>query len=358
MHIKRLITTTALLIAVFALAGAALAQGNGVGECDDPFEGEQVRFNVNFWDETNFCIHSVDYGEILSGGPPPDGIPPIDNPQYESVEAASEWMIEESPVISVVIDDVARAYPLAIMTFHEIANTEQAGVPISVTFCPLCNSALVFERTVDGDVLDFGVSGNLRNSDLIMYDRQTESWWQQFTGEAIVGEYTGTQLDVLPSQIIGFGQFAETYPDAEVLSRETGANRNYGSNPYAGYDSTENPFLFDGEVDRRLPATSRVLAGFVGSEAIAYPFNALQEEVVINDTVDGRDVVAVWQPGTKSALDQRDIDASRDIGTAALYERELDDGTVLTFTVEDGNIVDEQTGSTWNAFGPGDRGRT
>jgi len=330
----------------------AFAQtGNGVGDCADPFDGEQVSFNVNFWDETDFCQHSVPYGEIISGGPPPDGIPPIDDPQYESVDSAAEWLVAESPVVSVVIDDTARAYPLAIMTYHEIVNTEQADMPVSVTFCPLCNSALVFDRNVDGDVLDFGVSGNLRNSDLIMFDRQTESWWQQFTGEGIVGQYTGTNLDVLPSQIIGFGQFAEEFPDAEVLSRDTGASRNYGTNPYAGYDGTENPFLFRGEIDRRLPATSRVLAGFVGGEAIAYPFGALQDEVVVNDTAGERDILAVWQPGTFSALDQRQIDQSQDIGTAALYSRELEDGTVLTFVAEEGTIVDEQTGSEWNAFG-------
>ncbi len=344
----------ALLAGTFGIGGDnhALAQrGNGVGDCEDPFEGETVRFNVSFWNETNFCMHSVPYDEFLSGGPPPDGIPPIDNPVYESIDDASEWLADESPVISVEINGEARAYPLAIMTWHEIANTEQGGEPISVTFCPLCNSALVFDRNVEGEILDFGVSGNLRNSDLVMFDRQTESWWQQFTGEALVGEYTGTMLEILPSQMVGFAQFVEEFPDAEVLSRQTGASRSYGTNPYSGYDSNSNPFLFSGDIDNRLPATERVLAGFVGSAAVAYPFPALQDEVVINDEVDGQMVVAVWQPGKRSALDQRDIDASRDVGTAAIYSRELEDGTVLTFVEEDGMITDEQTGSTWNSFG-------
>jgi hypothetical protein len=252
----------------------------------------------------------------------------------------------------VEVNDEARAYPLAVLTWHEIENTELGDEPISVTFCPLCNSAIVFDRNVEGETLDFGVSGNLRNSDMIMFDRQTESWWQQFTGEGIVGVYTDTRLNIIPSQVVGFAQFVAEFPDGEVISRNTGASRNYGSNPYTGYDSTSDPFLFDGEVDTRLPATSRVLAGFVGGGAVAYPFGTLSEEVVINDVVDERQVVALWQPGSRSALDQRSIDNSRDIGTAGLYSRVLDDGTVLTFSADaDGNIVDDQTGSLWNPFG-------
>lgn len=358
---KRLFVGLALVGVIVALGfglfgtdtSHVLAQrGNGVGDCENPFEGQTIRFNVSFWNETNFCKHSVPYDEFLSGGPPPDGIPPIDNPVYESIEDASSWLADESPVIAVEVNDVARAYPLAVMTWHEIVNTEQGGEPISVTFCPLCNSALVFDRNVEDEILDFGVSGNLRNSDLVMFDRQTESWWQQFTGEGIVGEYTGTQLTILPSQMVGFAQFALEFPDGEVLSRETGVSRSYGSNPYAGYDSTSNPFLFTGEIDSRLPATSRILGGFVGGEAVAYPFAALQEDIAINDEVADRAVVALWQPGKRSALDQRDIDASRDVGTAAIYSRELEDGTVLTFTADaEGVITDEQTGSQWNQFG-------
>jgi hypothetical protein len=338
-------------VGAFFVAGAQ--NGNGVGDCEDPLAGLNIRFNLSYWPNTDFCQTSIDLESVLSGGPPPDGIPPIDNPDYESVADAAEWMIDESPVVAVTVNDETRAYPLAVLTWHEIVNTEIGGDPVTVTFCPLCNSAIVFDRNVDGDILDFGVSGNLRNSDLIMYDRQTDSWWQQFTGEGIVGSYNGAMLEMLPSQIVGFGQFAAEFPDAEVLSRNTGVGRDYGVNPYSGYDGIENPFLFDGELDRRLPATSRVLAGIVGGEAVAYPFAALNEEVVINDTVGEREIVALWQPGVKSALDDREIDASRDVGTAAIYTRELEDGTVLTFSISDdgGSITDDQTGSTWNPFG-------
>ncbi len=320
--------------------------------CDDPFAGQgTIRFPTRYWERTDFCLRSVVLGEILSGGPPPDGIPPIDNPTFESVDAAGAWLQPQSPVIVVELNEIARAYPLAILTWHEIVNDVLGDTPIAVTFCPLCNSSLVFNRLVDGVTLRFGVSGNLRNSDLIMWDDATQSWWQQFTGEAIVGTYTGTQLELIASQVVGFGDFAARFPAGEVLSRDTGVNRSYGSNPYSGYDSTSDPFLFEGELDTRLPPTERVLAGIVDGVAVAYPFSVLTEVGIINDTVGGRDVVALWQGGVASALDRSSIDDSRDVGTAALFVRELD-GRSLTFVqADDGTIRDEQTNSTWNVFG-------
>lgn len=340
----------ATLFAVAALAGAFFVNTTHAQSSSECLEGLNVRFRLDYWETTDFCNTSIDLEDVLSGGPPPNGIPPINDPAYESLADASTWLVAQSPVVAVTVNGETRAYPLAVLTWHEIVNTEIGGEPVSVTFCPLCNSAIVFDRVVDGETLTFGVSGNLRNSDLIMFDEETRSWWQQFTGEGIVGTYNGVQLAMLPSQIVGFDQFAQEFPEGEVLSRETGFNRSYGRNPYAGYEGSD-PFLFDGELDRRLPPTSRVLAGVIGGEGIAYPFGVLRDLGVINDTVGGVDVAAFWQPGVVSALDQSEIDASRDVGTAAIFRRTLDDGTVLTFVTENGQIVDEQTGSRWNAFG-------
>lgn len=335
------------IMSIFS-AGIAVTQLS----CDYPFtDSGSLRFSPTYWDKTDFCKHNVPLEEILSGGPPPDGIPPIDNPQFESIEAAGTWLQNQSPVISLEIDGAARAYPLAILTWHEIVNDEVGGIPVAVTFCPLCNSSIVFDRRLDGQTLRLGVSGNLRNSDMIMWDDVTQSWWQQFTGEGIVGEFTGRQLTMLPSQVVGFGDFAAEYPDGQVLSRETGTTRPYGTNPYAGYDSITQPFLFDGTLDTRFPATERVLAGIVGGEPVAYPFSTLSKEIVVNDIVGGIDVVAFWQDGAASALDTATIDNGRIIGTAALYIRDVE-GQKLTFIVNsDGTITDAQTGSTWNVFG-------
>ena len=317
-------------------------------DCGNPFEGVQIRFNVTYWQQTDFCQHAVPYAEIISGGPPPDGIPPIDNPTFDSIEIAQGWLQDQSPVIAFELNGDARAYPLAILTRHEIVNDVVGDVPVAVTFCPLCNSAVVFDRRVDGETLRFGVSGNLRNSDLIMWDNKTESWWQQFTGEGIVGAYTGRQLELLPSLVVGFSEFVKQYPDGQVLSP---GQRTYDRNPYVGYDSNSRPFLFTGEADMRLFPVERVLGTLIGGEAVAYPFPTLAAARVINDTVGGQAVVALWQPGATSALDQANIDSSRDVGMAALYSRELD-GQTLTFTLNDASeIVDEETGSVWNVFG-------
>ncbi len=346
-----------------ALAGA----GDHPANCDDPFAGvERVRFPHEVWNAeriarfvgsdlvdpdsdlaTNFCQHSVDYSEIISGGPPPDGIPPIDNPNFDSIAQGDAWLADVQPVIALAVGDEAKAYPLAILTRHEIANDEIAGIPVAVTFCPLCNAGIVFKREVDDQVLRFGVSGNLRNSDLIMWDNKTLSWWQQFTGEAIVGEMTGTQLEMLPAQMVAWKDFKDAYPNGQVLSNN---GRNYGLNPYTGYDSSTQPFLFLGTPDSRLQATERVLGYFAGDTAVAYPLSLIAEKGVIEDTIDDRDVVIFYEPGQVSALDQSVIEASKEVGSAGMFILEVD-GQMLTFSYDDGIITDSETGSEWDVFG-------
>jgi len=347
-------------------AGQEAAANDHSEACADPFEGVSLRFSPDVWNaeglarfagselvdpasglETNFCKHSVNYGEILSGGPPPDGIPPLDNPNFDPIAQGDEWLADVQPVIALVVGDQARAYPLAILTRHEIANDEIAGLPVAVTFCPLCNAAIVFKREVDGEVLRFGVSGNLRNSDLIMWDNKTLSWWQQFTGEAIVGDLTGTQLEMIPAQLVSWQDFKAAYPNGTVLSNN---GRSYGQNPYAGYDSSPRPFLFTDTPDPRLPATERVLGYFSGDTAVAYPLPVIVELGVIEDNIDGQDVVIFYEPGQVSALDQSIIADSKEVGSAGMFRPEVG-GQKLTFSYEEGVITDNETGSEWDVFG-------
>jgi len=321
--------------------------------CEDPFNGSP-NFNPNYWDETNFCKHSVDYDSIISGGPPPDGIPPIDNPTFEEIQSADEWLEDIEPVIAFEINGDARAYPLQIMTWHEIVNDSVGGEPVVVTFCPLCNTALAFERPeIDGELLTFGTSGNLRNSDLVMYDRQTESWWQQFSGEAIVGDLTGTQLQFLPASIKSWEDFKTTYPEGQVLSIETGFNRDYGRNPYVGYDDiNSSPFLFQGEVDDQLPPMARVV-GILNEEgeSRSYPLARVQEERVINDRLGEQPIVVFWKSGTASALDTRSIPEGDNVGSTGVYTAQVGEQR-LTFTPQGEDFFqDTETGSTWNLFG-------
>lgn len=311
---------------------------------------DRPRFDVSEW-QTNFAKHSVPYTDIISGGPPRDGIPPIDKPTFVAPSAAASWLKANEPVIAFVWNDDARAYPLQILIWHEIVNDTVGGKAVTITFCPLCNAAIAFDRTLDGSVYDFGTTGKLRNSDLIMWDRQTESWWQQFSGEAIVGELTGKQLTFLPASIVSFADFKQTHPTGKVLSRETGYHRDYGRNPYVGYDDIHSsPFLFDGKSDPRLRPMERVVAVTLGNLDIAYPYSELAKVNVVNDTQGGKAIVIFWQRGTASSLDSSSIANSKDIGATGVFERTLH-GKTLTFKGDAAGFVDNETRSRWNILG-------
>ncbi|MGH2750126.1 MAG: DUF3179 domain-containing protein [Actinomycetota bacterium] len=287
---------------------------------------------------------------------PMDGIPAIDEPRFEAV-AEVEWLADQEPVIAFELEDDARAYPLQIMTWHEIVNDEVGGTPVAVTFCPLCNTAIAFERPkIDGEVTTFGTSGKLINSNLLMYDRATESLWPQVTGQALVGELKGTELTRYPARIVSWQDFRTEFENGQVLSRDTGHDRRYGENPYPGYDDVDNaPFLFSGEVDGRLAAVERVLGLENEGDVVAFPYFRLKSEAVggvavANVTVGAQDVTVLWKAGTTSALDGPDIATSRDVGAAVAYVRRIDKKT-LSFAAQGGEIVDLETHSTWNLFG-------
>ena len=303
------------------------------------------------WPYTDFSKALVDLSEIQSGGPPKDGIPAIDDPEFDSPADAAQWIDPREPVIVVSLNGETRAYPLQILTWHEIVNDSVGGVPVSVTFCPLCNASIVFDRRLDGRVLDFGTTGKLRLSDLVMYDRQTESWWQQISGQAIVGEMSGKVLDRIPAAIVAFEDFRRAYPEAPVLSRRTGHIRAYGRNPYRGYDRVDDhPFLFNHSVDERLPPMERVLNISIGSTHRLYPFSLLEKTPVINDEVGSVPVVVLSRKGTLSVLDEGEISNSRTVPSATAYKRRLGD-RVLSFETRDGRLLDRETGSEWNLFG-------
>lgn len=301
---------------------------------------------------TDFSKHIISYSEILSGGPPKDGIPAIDEPVFVDVAEADSWLEPVEPVILVEVGNEARAYPLQILIWHEIVNDTVGDLPLAVTFCPLCNTAIAFVRTFDGQLLDFGTTGRLRYSNLIMYDRQTETWWQQANGEAIAGEYAGSQLEFYPALIISWQEFMTAHPNGLVLSRETGFSRAYGQNPYTGYDDVSNPpFLYNGpQTPGVLPPVARVLTVDMIGEAVAYSYEILEDVQVVNDTVGGQPIGIFWAAGTASALDTGSIASGRDVGSAAAYFSVLN-GLELRFEFVDGRIIDQQTGSEWNVLG-------
>jgi hypothetical protein len=296
----------------------------------EPTPDNKVTVDTGGW-KTDFSKHTVPLGEFQSGGPGKDGIPAIDEPKFVSVDEAEEWLDEREPVIELELDGEVRAYPIQILIWHEIVNDEVGGVPVAVTFCPLCNTALAFVRRVDGRVFDFGTTGNLRNSDLVMYDRQTESWWQQFGGEAVVGELAGKELELVPSRIVAWEEFARDHPDAKVLSRETGHSRPYGQNPYEGYDDVDSPAFLataNDDDDRLLPK-ERVVFLERGGEALAVPFSALSEKRTIVVALGGEELEVSWEPGTASPLDAAEVSAGRDIGSVDV--RRVADGERVAF---------------------------
>jgi hypothetical protein len=301
--------------------------------------------------DTNLEKRSIDLSELIPGGPGKDGIPSIDHPKFVSQEDASEWLQGREPVISLEINGEARAYPIQILMWHEIVNDILGGKSVVVTFCPLCYSAIVFDSRVHGEMHEFGVSGMLRHSDMIMYDRITESLWQQFSGEALVGDYTGYELTIIPSQLISFDQFREAYPGAEVLSRETGHRRNYGNNPYAGYDDINNsPFLLREEVPDKISPMEKVIGVRTEQEVKGYTYSITRVKRVLHDIVGGEPVVIFHVDGMASALDNRTIYRSRDDGATGVFSPVLKNEH-LDFEFRRGEIRDKNTGSIWSVSG-------
>ena len=271
------------------------------------------------WPKTDFSQHSVPLDEISGGGPPKDGIPAIDNPGFAPL-AKVRGLSDTEPVISVKINGDARAYPLRVLIWHEIANDVVGGVPVTVSYCPLCDTAIVFDRRAGGRVLDFGTTGKLRNSDLVMYDRQTESWWQQFVGQAIVGELLGTELKMIPARIESVALYRAREPDGLILL-PPGRDRPYGQNPYAGYDRQRRPIraFYKGDFPKGIPPMARVVK--VGHHA--WPLKRLRKE----RRIEFGNLVLTWQPGQNSALDNRLIIRGRDIGNVVV-QRQTDQGLV------------------------------
>ena len=272
-------------------------------------------FWKNEWPQTDFSTTSVtNWSEIMSGGPPKDGIPALSDPRF--IPATQEdKIVGTEPVITVRIGNAApRAYPIRYLTWHEIVNDRVAGVPVAVTFCPLCNSAMVFDRRTAHGVLSFGVSGKLRHSDMVMYDRQTESWWQQAIGTAIIGALTGTELTQLPSWMESWDQFRTANPDGLVMA-EPDWPRRYGTNPYVGYDSSARPFLYNGE---NPPHGIAPLVRVVRVGSRAWPLTRLRDEGGVTEA----GLTIGWEAGQSSALDSGTIGQGRDVGSVRVRDAE------------------------------------
>lgn len=259
--------------------------------------------------KTDFSKTNIDVSSIFSGGPPKDGIPAINKPKFLPVGEV-DILSDRDPVIGIEINGDARAYPLSVLMRHEIANDVIGGQAVTVTFCPLCNSAVIFDAMIDGKVHDFGTTGRLRNSDLVMYDRQTETWWQQFTGKALIGDYLGRQLKALPSRVESFANFKKRFPKGKVLVGEIGSSHRYGNNPYTGYDTSAKPFLYKGEMPEGIDPMERVIVVRDEAAPLAVSMQSVRKNKKMS--LGGYDIS--WTEGQASALDTSQISNGREVG--------------------------------------------
>lgn len=292
----------------------------------------------------------VEVSEIIPGGPPPDGIPSIDRPRFSRASRVN-WLKDRESVLALEIEGDARAYPVQILIYHEIVNDTVGGIPVAVQYCPLCNSAVAGDRRLGKRVLEFGTSGQLYRSALVMYDRQTESLWSHFTGGAIAGVLTGRKLDLVPVSTVSWSDWRSSHPDGWVLSRKTGFRRDYGSNPYVGYDRPDtDPFLFQGELDRRMPAKTRIVGIRLDDEGVAVALDLLLLRRVVETTIAGKRLVVWAKPGTASALEDVSVAGGREVGATGVFEASFE-GRELHFDPVPGGFRDRESETIWDVLG-------
>lgn len=315
--------------------------------------------NIPYKWETDTLNKTLNLSEITVAVPR-NTFPAIDYPNFIGKTEGLNSFFKHEPVISVYIKGEAKAYPLNMLTMHEISNDSLGGIPILPTYCPLCNSSMVYDRRLTHKgkeyLLDFEVSGMLRNSDMIMADKQTETWWQQLMGTGLVGVLAGADLTIIPSMVISVNDFFERYPKGKILSPKTGTNAqsSYGKNPYVNYDSKDNlPYdmYFDLEkLDSRLLPMERII-DIKGTDGYKiYPFSIIAKKGVINDVYSGKNIVIFYKEGTVSVLDSKDISKSKAIGSATVFSSILE-GKHLIFKKKNGVFIDTKTKSVWDITG-------
>ena len=282
MNLKVILPITILGLAIGTLA--VLYEGESTPQVTFANSGESSISSELVVMETDGIKHLIPLDRIKGGGPPKDGIPSIDNPIFADVQG-SQFMSDSDTVIGLEINGESKAYPIFILVWHEIVNDHVGGTPVSVTYCPLCYTNQVFERIIDGQEIEFGTSGKLYNSNLLMYDRLTESYWSQALGMAVKGELSGYQLDLVPFDVITWGDWKKLHPDTMVLTTDTGHIRSYATDPYGNY-YTEPRIMFPVEHrDDRLPPKEIIIGFNENGIYKAYKQNDIESNILINDSI-------------------------------------------------------------------------
>ena len=277
--------------------------------------------------------HIVPLDQIVSGGPPPDGIPAIDSPKFVSVVEGDTFLGNSDKIVGININDDIRAYPLQILVWHEIVNDNVGGVPVAVTYCPLCFTNQIFKRTLNQTVLEFGTSGKLYNSNLVMYDRTSKSLWSQALGEGIVGKYAGIKLDRIPFDVALWKDWKRLYPNTKVLSRDTGSLRPYGANPYGDYYTSPDILFPISNKDDRFGLKEIVIGLENGEITKAYSLQEIQKQKVINDQINNKSIALFsLYPSMVRVFDP------------VLNRQTL----IFIYDSKNNTFIDKETGSQWN----------
>ncbi len=246
---------------------------------------------------------------IKRGGPPRDGIPSILDPKFISVEEADVLLEDDDDLLTFTVDGVTRAYPYRILNWHEICNDVIGDTHFAVTYCPLCGTGVIFNRRINGKVRTFGVSGMLFLDNVLMYDHQSESLWSQLLLQSVTGPNFKTQLEWLGGEQVKWKAWKEQYPEGEVLSTDTGADRDYTRNPYAGYFADPTGILYEeefGEIRDDLPRKEWIYGILIEGQAMAIPRDELPDQTPIDASLAGHAIVILWNAaaGTIAVTDK------------------------------------------------------
>lgn len=322
--------------------------------------------NIPFAWKTDTAKSAIDLSELMVVLPR-GSFDVLVYPQFIDKSEGLKSFYPQEPVMILEMNGSAKAYPLNLLSILEIANDTIAGIPILATFCPLCNSAIVFDRRVNfngkNHMLDFEVSGMLRKSDMVMADKQTETWWQQLEGKGIVGELSGAELKVIPSLVLSVEEFFNKYPNGKILSKDNGSEEDqkyYGKNFYTNYDDPNGKpykkFFESDELNKKLSPMERIVEIRSQGEFKVYPYSIVKKYNVLNDKFNSKNVVLFYKSGVVSVLDKKEISESKDVGTVTVFNSKLD-GIVYSFTGKDGYYVDDKTNSIWDVTGTCIKGR-
>ncbi|MBI2134707.1 DUF3179 domain-containing protein [Candidatus Woesearchaeota archaeon] len=268
----------------------------------------------------------LDPGKILSGGPPKDGIPSLDNPKFQPANEADAWIEDDDLVLGLEYKGVIRAYPHRILNWHEIVNDKVNNERVLITYCPLCRTGIAFKPIVNGKEVEFGTSGKLYNSELVMYDRLTDSYWPQTLGIAVIGAATGQILEKIPLDTVKWKDWKKAHPNTEVLRKQTGFIRDYDRNPYAGIQGSDAVGFGVEFSDTRLKPKAIVYGVEFDGNAKAYEENDVKNEKLINDAVNGIPIVVFWD---------------NELNTAKIFERTLN-GETLKFELKNNKFIDNK----------------